>query len=863
MPIQQMLLGTGAVATKTYIDDIFSNTLYKSTGSAGTISTGINNATDGGMLWVKSRTDAVNHGIWDTERTNGYYLPVNSDDNGGGITAATGSSPFLRDGGFRWNSDHNWFNKNNSNYAAFNFKKTKGFFTLKEYSGSNSAQTLSHDLGCIPGLIIIKRTDTSGGDWMVYHRTGGATGYLKLNTTTTLATGSGIWNSTSPTSTTFSVEGNNSFVNKSGNTFIAYLFAGGESTAATARSVGFSSSSTYLSIPDSNDFDFGSTFTFEAWVKPEFHGGNLNLIFEHGSFQIAVQDDGRLQFDPNHIHTGGDFYSSTGSVPEGQWTHVAVVGTSGTLKMYINGVNDQSHSRTGVDITGDTGAVTISDSTGYYFKGEISNLRIVKGTAVYTSSFRPPTEPLTNITNTKLLCCNDSSTTGSTVTPGTITANGSPTAETDSPFDDPAGFVFGESGSENAIKTGSYVGNGSSSAPPEIYLGWEPQWVMVKRTDGSGGQDWVMVDTMRGMFMGETNTPHLRANATNQEQDTSYYRIDISSGTGFAPFTTDNGLNGDGDEYIYIALRRPDGYVGKPVELGTDVFAMDGSGAGTPGPSFISNFPVDFGLTKKPAASQNWYTGLRLLGSKYLATNTSGDANTDAEMAWDYNNGFVDGNFFGNSANQGWMWKRHAGFDVVTYSGNGVTGRQIPHSMGVAPEMMWVKRTNANENWYVYHKGHNGGSGPEHWFTSINTTGVEQDHGPAWNDTVPTSTHFTLGADTAVNSGGTTRYIACLFASTDVSKVGYYTGTGSATTITTGFQPRFLLIKNVSSAVGWYLLDTTRGWGSGNDEYLTLNDAVAQDDFDFGAPTSTGFTLASGDSGYNGSNQKYIYYAHA
>ena len=80
--------------------------------------------------------------------------------------------------------------------------------------------------------------------------------------------------------------------------------------------------------------------------------------------------------------------------------------------MYINGVNDQNTARTGVDVTGDTGAVTISDSTGYYFKGEISNLRIVKGTAVYASSFRPPTEPLTNITNTVLLCCNNSSTTG-------------------------------------------------------------------------------------------------------------------------------------------------------------------------------------------------------------------------------------------------------------------------------------------------------------------------------------------------------------------------------------------------------------------------------------------------------------------
>ena len=68
------------------------------------------------------------------------------------------------------------------------------------------------------------------------------------------------------------------------------------------------------------------------------------------------------------------------------------------------------------------------------FHGKISNFRIVKGTGVCTTTFKPPTEPLTNITNTKLLCCNNSSTTGSTVTPGTITANGDPTASTTDPF---------------------------------------------------------------------------------------------------------------------------------------------------------------------------------------------------------------------------------------------------------------------------------------------------------------------------------------------------------------------------------------------------------------------------------------------
>ena len=447
-------------------------------------------------------------------------------------------------------------------------------------------------------------------------------------------------------------------------------------------------------------------------------------------------------------------------------------------------------------------------------------------------------------------------------TPATITAGGDPTITTNnSIFDDAAANVFGENEDQNVIKCGSH--SNSAAENIRIYTGWEPQWVMTK--NASVSSNWAMFDCIRGMFV-DVDMPSLAADVNNAENGVlGANKFIFPQPDGFTMKSGGTAINpGNGNTILYIAIRRADGYVGKPVELGTDVFAMDSSGAGTPGPSFVSNFPVDFGLTKKPAASQNWYTGIRLLGSKYLATNTSGDANTDAEMAWDYNNGFVDGNFFGNSANQGWMWKRHTGFDVVAYDGNGVTGRQIPHSMSVAPEMMWVKRTNANENWYVYHKGHNGGSSPEHWFTSINTNGVEQDHGPAWNDTVPTSTHFTLVADTAVNSGGTTRYIACLFASTAVSKVGYYAGSNSSQTITTGFQPRFLLIKMIDDSGGdWIVFDTTRGWGSGNDNYIRLNENSGQSSYDFGAPTSTGFTLVGNATGINMSPYNFIYYAHA
>ena len=100
--------------------------------------------------------------------------------------------------------------------------------------------------------------------------------------------------------------------------------------------------------------------------------------------------------------------------------------------MYINGISQGSVSDS-TDYGSGGSPVSIGQRQGSYsstsFNGVLSNIRIVKGTALYTSSFRPPFYELTNVTNTKLLCCQDSSsTTVGAVKPGTITANGDPTA---------------------------------------------------------------------------------------------------------------------------------------------------------------------------------------------------------------------------------------------------------------------------------------------------------------------------------------------------------------------------------------------------------------------------------------------------
>ena len=136
----------------------------------------------------------------------------------------------------------------------------------------------------------------------------------------------------------------------------------------------------------------------------------------------------------------------------------------------------------------------------------------------------------------------------------------------------------------------------------------------------------------------------------------------------------DPNINKNNEDFIYIAIRRSDGHVGKPPELGTSVFAMDTGNNSSTIPAFDSGFPVDFALMRQPATSESWYTGARLMsgptGGRYLKTDSTSAQNTNIESNWvfDSNTGWVKSY---SSSYQSWMWKRHAGFDVVAYKGNG------------------------------------------------------------------------------------------------------------------------------------------------------------------------------------------------
>ena len=119
--------------------------------------------------------------------------------------------------------------------------------------------------------------------------------------------------------------------------------------------------------------------------------------------------------------------------------------------------------------------------------------------------------------------------------------------------------------------------------------------------------------------------------------------------------------------------------------------------------------------------------------------------------------------------------------DIVGYRGTGAA-RTIDHKLGVTPEMMWVRSRDSTTNWRIWHKDFAANERLQ-FDTSVKAT-----TGTSWNNTLPTASVFSLGADTNTNNSGDD-YEMYLWATLDgVSKVGSYEGTGASNDIDCGFS---------------------------------------------------------------------------
>ena len=266
---------------------------------------------------------------------------------------------------------------------------------------------------------------------------------------------------------------------------------------------------------------------------------------------------------------------------------------------------------------------------------------------------------------------------------------------------------------------------------------------------------------------------------------------------------------------------------------------------------------------------------------KYLETNSTGTGGDIGTIQTFTSSGFTIGGTGELNANlsklSSWTFRKAPRFfDIVTYTGNGVSGRTIAHSLGIKPGFIIIKRTDTAANWVTRHVA--GGN-----VLYLNTTGAEGSLGYA-GGFPDMGNETTFGVRDTVNpndlslvnaSGGT--YVAYIYAhdplgasgdgSDGMIACGSYTGTGVAgVNVDLGWEPQYVLVKQAAGTGtnDWCIYDSMRGTVVGatlDDNRLSPNNSNTETGYPEIAFTSTGFVLESAGSRLNTNAATYIYMA--
>ncbi len=224
----------------------------------------------------------------------------------------------------------------------------------------------------------------------------------------------------------------------------------------------FNSSSDYLSIASNAALGFGTgDFTIECWFYPLTNTA-VNTIFTNGpaaggSIGLYILSTGVIELA---CYNGANLDGVT-KVPANQWSHIAATRSGTTMRVFLNGNLDASSTNAfnNTSTIGTIGALWGASSNGY-----ISNLRVVKGTALYTASFSVPTSPLTAISGTSLLACQSNRFQDNSSNAFTLTSSGSPSVQAFHPISAPTAYYPAVNGGAGYFDgSGDYLTSATST----------------------------------------------------------------------------------------------------------------------------------------------------------------------------------------------------------------------------------------------------------------------------------------------------------------------------------------------------------------------------------------------------------------
>ena len=286
------------------------------------------------------------------------------------------------------------------------------------------------------------------------------------------------------------------------------------------------------------------------------------------------------------------------------------------------------------------------------------------------------------------------------------------------------------------------------------------------------------------------------------------------------------------------------------------------------------NMQPDFIWTKRRNASTNHdlWDAVRGALKQIASNNNEAQATISSSVKSFDSNGFTVGTNTNLNASGGtyvaWCWKESAtaGFDILTFEGNGTDDTDISHNLSAVPHWIICRNFDAAKDWCVYH--HKNTSAPETDLLVLNTTAATTDTDDRWSDEAPTSSVFTVGDSSQLNASGDTSIAFLWSEKQGYSKFGTYEGNNNASGpyIFLGFKPAWFMTKKSNGSKDWNIYDNKRsdsGGGNPNDQYLEANNAAAEQsgqDVDF---LSTGVKIRSTSSEVNGDDNTFIYMAFA
>lgn len=269
------------------------------------------------------------------------------------------------------------------------------------------------------------------------------------------------------------------------------------------------------------------------------------------------------------------------------------------------------------------------------------------------------------------------------------------------------------------------------------------------------------------------------------------------------------------------------------------------------GINFSTNGGMVWAKDRSNAANHLLFDTIRGTNANLISNSTNAQGSLSSTLTAFNSNGYSIGSNGTINANTaldvGWSFRKAAKFfDVVTFTANGSGGATFSHSLGVTPGMIITKRTDSTSQWYSYHTSVGNDA-----VMNLCTTAAQSAFVGVWS---VNSTSVTVANGLYV-AGGT--YVAYLFAhdpdtTNGIIQCGSFTSNSSGviSPVTLGWEPQYVLFKKTSGSGDWLIFDTSRGWGSGNDAALFPNSSSSEDSsLDYGAPTSTGFTVPTSTFG--------------